>query len=172
MERIASFQVNHDTLEPGVYVSRIDGDITTYDMRFIKPNTPPFLPNPVMHTIEHLFATYSRNSKYADKVIYFGPMGCRTGFYFLVRDMSQEDALELIKDTVFKCKNHTGEIPGNTAAECGNYKEHDFNGAIEALNKYYNKLKDLTVDNLSIINFENYCICCIICAVRFVLITG
>ena len=155
MERIASFQVNHDTLEPGVYVSRIDGDITTYDMRFIKPNTPPFLPNPVMHTIEHLFATYSRNSKYADKVIYFGPMGCRTGFYFLVRDMSQEDALELIKDTVFKCKNHTGEIPGNTAAECGNYKEHDFNGAIEAL-----------------INFENYCICCIIYAVRFVLITG
>ena len=172
MERIASFQVNHDTLEPGVYVSRIDGDITTYDMRFIKPNTPPFLPNPVMHTIEHLFATYSRNSKYADKVIYFGPMGCRTGFYFLVRDMSQEDALELIKDTVFKCKNHTGEIPGNTAAECGNYKEHDFNGAIEALNKYYNELKDLTVDNLSIINFENYCICCIIYAVRFVLITG
>ena len=148
MERIASFQVNHDTLEPGVYVSRIDGDITTYDMRFIKPNTPPFLPNPVMHTIEHLFATYSRNSKYADKVIYFGPMGCRTGFYFLVRDMSQEDALELIKDTVFKCKNHTGEIPGNTAAECGNYKEQDFNGAIAALNKYYNKLKDLTVDNL------------------------
>ncbi|MGN0500462.1 MAG: S-ribosylhomocysteine lyase [Ruminococcus sp.] len=148
MERIASFQVNHDTLETGVYVSRIDGDITTYDMRFIKPNTPPFLPNPVMHTIEHLFATYARNSKSADKVIYFGPMGCRTGFYFLVRDMSQEDALALIKETVMKCKNHTGEIPGNTAAECGNYREHDLNGAIEALNKYYDKLKDLTVDNL------------------------
>lgn len=148
MEKIASFQVNHDTLEPGVYVSRIDGDITTYDMRFIKPNTPPFLPNPVMHTIEHLFATYARNSKYADKVIYFGPMGCRTGFYFLVRDMSQDDALALIKETVLKCKNHTGEIPGNTAAECGNYKEHNFEGAIKALNKYYVKLKDLTVDNL------------------------
>lgn len=148
MERIASFQVNHDTLEPGVYVSRIDGDITTYDMRFIKPNTPPFLPNPVMHTIEHLFATYARNSKSADKVIYFGPMGCRTGFYFLVRDMSQEDALALIKETVMKCKNHTGEIPGNTASECGNYREHDLKGAIEALNKYYDKLKDLTVDNL------------------------
>ena len=96
MERLASLHVNHATLEPGVYVSRIDFDITTYDMRFIKPNTPPFLPNPVKHTIEHLFATYSRNSKYADKVIYFGPMGCRTGFYFLERDMSQEDALELI----------------------------------------------------------------------------
>ncbi len=148
MERIASFQVNHDTLEPGVYVSRIDGDITTYDMRFIKPNTPPFLPNPVMHTIEHLFATYARNSEFADRVIYFGPMGCRTGFYFLVRDMSQDDALALIKEIVLKCKNHTGEIPGNTAAECGNYKEHNFEGAIKALNKYYDKLKDLTVDNL------------------------
>ena len=97
MERIASFQVNHDTLEPGVYVSRIDGDITTYDMRFIKPNTPPFLPNPVMHTIEHLFATYSRNSKYADKVIYFGPMGCRTGFYFLVRECRRKMPLSLLK---------------------------------------------------------------------------
>lgn len=148
MERIASFQVNHDTLEPGVYVSRIDGDITTYDMRFIKPNTPPFLPNPVMHTIEHLFATYARNSEFADRVIYFGPMGCRTGFYFLVRDMSQDDALALIKETVLKCKNHTGEIPGNTAAECGNYKEHNLEGAIKALNKYYDKLKGLTVDNL------------------------
>lgn len=83
MERIASFQVNHDTLEPGVYVSRIDGDITTYDMRFIKPNTPPFLPNPVMHTIEHLFATYSRNSKYADKVIYLALWAAERDFIFL-----------------------------------------------------------------------------------------
>ena len=148
MERIASFQINHNTLEPGVYVSRIDGDITTYDMRFIKPNTPPFLPNPVMHTIEHLFATYARNSEQADKVIYFGPMGCRTGFYFLVRDMSQEDALSLIKETIFKCKNHSGEIPGTTAIECGNYKEHNLEGAVEALSEYYDTLKNLTVDNL------------------------
>ena len=95
MKKIASFTINHNTLMPGVYISRIDGDITTYDMRFVKPNTPPYLPNPVMHTIEHLFATYARNSKFADNVIYFGPMGCRTGFYFLVRDMSEEDALQL-----------------------------------------------------------------------------
>ena len=100
MKKITSFTVDHNTLEPGVYISRIDGDITTYDMRFIKPNTPPFLPNPVMHTIEHLFATYSRNSVLADKVIYFGPMGCRTGFYFLVKDMNEKIALQLIKDTV------------------------------------------------------------------------
>lgn len=148
MKKIASFTVNHDTLMPGVYVSRIDGDITTYDMRFIKPNTPPFLPNPVMHTIEHLFATYARNSRYADNVIYFGPMGCRTGFYFLVRDMSEQEALDLIKETVKKCAEHTGDIPGNTAAECGNYKEHDLEGAKKALNEYYDKLKIYTVDNL------------------------
>lgn len=148
MKKIASFTVNHDTLMPGVYVSRIDGDITTYDMRFIKPNTPPFLPNPVMHTIEHLFATYARNSRYADNVIYFGPMGCRTGFYFLVREMSEQGALDLIKETVKKCAEHTGDIPGNTAAECGNYKEHDLEGAKKALNEYYDKLKNYTVDNL------------------------
>ena len=148
MEKIASFTVNHDTLMPGAYVSRIDGDITTYDLRFIKPNIPPFLPNPVMHTIEHLFATYARNSEYADRVIYFGPMGCRTGFYFLVRDMSQQKALALIKETVKKCSEHMGEIPGNTAAECGNYKEHDLEGAIKALKEYYKKLNNYTVDNL------------------------
>jgi S-ribosylhomocysteine lyase len=148
MKKIASFTVNHNTLDRGVYVSRIDGDITTYDMRFVKPNTPPFLPNPVMHTIEHLFATYSRNSELADKVIYFGPMGCRTGFYFLVRDLSEQQALDLIRDTVKKCSEHSGEIPGNTAIECGNYKEHDLDGAIIALKEYYNLLKDYKVDNL------------------------
>ncbi len=148
MKKIASFTVNHDTLTPGVYISRIDGDVTTYDMRFIKPNTPPFLPSAVMHTIEHLFATYARNSKYADKVIYFGPMGCRTGFYFLVRDLSPEQSLDLIKETVKKCAEHTGEIPGTTAAECGNYLEHDANGAKKALETYYNLLIDYTVNNL------------------------
>ena len=177
MKKIASFTINHNTLMPGVYISRIDGDITTYDMRFVKPNTPPYLPNPVMHTIEHLFATYARTSKFADnepgmitadfltivllggtflriheayiaQVIYFGPMGCRTGFYFLVRDMSNEDALQLIKDTIKQCAEHKGEIPGTTAIECGNYLEHDLDGALKELNKYYSLLKDYTVDNL------------------------
>lgn len=148
MKKIASFTINHNTLNPGVYVSRIDGDITTFDMRFIKPNTPPFLPSPVMHTIEHLFATYVRNSEYAENVIYFGPMGCRTGFYFLVRNLSLQQSLDLIKDTVKKCCGHSGEIPGNTAEECGNYKEHDFSGAIIALKEYYSMLNNYTVDNL------------------------
>lgn len=148
MKKIASFTINHNTLTPGVYVSRIDGDIITFDMRFIKPNTPPFLPSPVMHTIEHLFATYVRNSEYAENVIYFGPMGCRTGFYFLVRNLSLQQSLDLIKDTVKKCCEHSGEIPGNTAEECGNYKEHDFSGAIIALKEYYSVLNNYTVDNL------------------------
>lgn len=148
MKKIASFTVNHNTLMPGVYISRIDGDITTYDLRFVKPNTEPFLPNPVMHTIEHLFATYARNSKYADKVIYFGPMGCRTGFYFLVRDLDKAEALQLIKDTVKQCSQHSAGIPGTTAIECGNYREHDKIGAINALTEYYDLLNDYTVDNL------------------------
>ena len=153
MKKITSFTVDHNTLEVGVYISRIDGDITTYDMRFIKPNTPPFLPNPVMHTIEHLFATYSRNSKYADNVIYFGPMGCRTGFYFLVKDLDNQTALDLIKETLKKCIDHHGDIPGNTAIECGNYLEHDVEGANEALKKYFEVIKDYKVEQLD----YNYC---------------
>ena len=153
MKKITSFTVDHNTLEVGVYISRIDGDITTYDMRFIKPNTPPFLPNPVMHTIEHLFATYSRNSEYADNVIYFGPMGCRTGFYFLVKDLDNQTALDLIKETIKKCIDHHGDIPGNTAIECGNYLEHDVEGANEALKKYFEVIKDYKVEQLD----YNYC---------------
>ena len=153
MKKITSFTVDHNTLEKGIYISRIDGDITTYDMRFIKPNTPPFLPNPVMHTIEHLFATYSRNSKYADNVIYFGPMGCRTGFYFLVRDLDNQTALDLIKETLKKCIDHHGDIPGNTAIECGNYLEHDVEGANKALKKYFDTIKDYKVEQLD----YNYC---------------
>ena len=153
MKKITSFTVDHNTLEKGIYISRIDGDITTYDMRFIKPNTPPFLPNPVMHTIEHLFATYSRNSKYADNVIYFGPMGCRTGFYFLVKDLDNQTALDLIKETLKKCIDHKGDIPGNTAIECGNYLEHDVEGANKALKKYFDTIKDYKVEQLD----YNYC---------------
>lgn len=82
MKRIPSFCVDHTKLQPGIYTSRIDDDIVTYDIRMKKPNVPPFLPTASMHTIEHLFATISRNSEYEHKIIYFGPMGCRTGFYF------------------------------------------------------------------------------------------
>lgn len=129
MKRIASFEIDHDVLVPGLYTSRQDGDVVTYDLRFVQPNTPPFLPNAVMHTIEHLFATYVHNSRSADKVIYFGPMGCRTGFYFLVRDMAEQDVIALVQETLAFVAAFEGDIPGSTAVECGNYKEHDLPGA-------------------------------------------
>ena len=93
MDRIASFCINHDTLVPGMYLSRVDGDVNTYDLRFVRPNTPPYLPTDAMHTIEHLVATYVRNSAHKDGIIYFGPMGCRTGFYFLTRGIPHADAI-------------------------------------------------------------------------------
>lgn len=129
MKRIASFCVDHTKLMPGIYVSRIDGDIITYDIRMVKPNTPPYLQNGELHTIEHLFATFSRNSKYADSVIYFGPMGCRTGFYFLLRNVAKADAVQLIIAIFRQIAAFEGQIPGTTAAECGNYLDHDLAGA-------------------------------------------
>lgn len=125
MDRIASFCINHDTLVPGMYLSRVDGDVNTYDLRFVRPNTPPYLPTDAMHTIEHLVATYVRNSVYKDGIIYFGPMGCRTGFYFLTRDMDDADVLALIKETLTFIASFEGDIPGVSAVECGNWKEHD-----------------------------------------------
>ncbi len=149
MEKIASFTVDHNKLGVGVYISRIDQDIVTYDLRFIKPNTPPFLDPYAMHTIEHLFATYARNSEKSDNVIYFGPMGCMTGFYFLVRGLDEQTALELIKDIVKKCRDHEGEIPGNSKIECGNYLAHNEKESHKALCKYYDDIKDWTVEKLS-----------------------
>ncbi|MEE8676616.1 MAG: S-ribosylhomocysteine lyase [Oscillospiraceae bacterium] len=131
MRRIASFCVNHNTLTPGIYTSRIDGDITTYDIRMRTPNQPPFLPQAALHTIEHLFATATRNSRFGDRVIYFGPMGCRTGFYLLVRSMSQQDAITLIQESFQQIADWKGEIPGAKKAECGNYLEHDLAGAVK-----------------------------------------
>ena len=129
MQRIKSFQIDHNTLHPGLYISRVDGDITTYDLRFIRPHTPPFLSTPSMHTIEHLFATYVRNSPQKDEVIYFGPMGCRTGFYFLVRHIPPQQVIALVQQALAFIADYTGEIPGTTPAECGNYKEHDLETA-------------------------------------------
>jgi S-ribosylhomocysteine lyase len=132
MERIASFSVDHDTLEKGMYVSRIDGDVITYDIRMKKPNQGDYLNNGGMHTFEHLFATYARNSALSDSVVYVGPMGCRTGFYFLVRDtMSHEQALNLVKESFEFVRDFEGEIPGAKRNECGNYLEHDLPQAKE-----------------------------------------
>ena len=131
MQKIASFQVDHDVLKPGLYVSRIDGDVVTYDIRMKTPNADDYLSNGAMHTIEHLFATYARNSAVTNDVIYVGPMGCRTGFYLLLRDkIDREGALQLVRDSFQFVADFEGDIPGaQSSAECGNYKEHDLAGA-------------------------------------------
>ena len=100
MKRITSFTVDHDLLTEGIYVSRIDGDITTYDMRTRVPNSGDYMDTTTAHTVEHMFATFVRNSEISDDVIYFGPMGCRTGFYLLVRNADNQKVLEITKKTV------------------------------------------------------------------------
>lgn len=130
MKKIASFKVNHDTLEKGMYISRIDGDAVTYDIRMKKPNGGDYLTTGAMHTFEHLFATYVRNSKYSDSVIYVGPMGCRTGFYLIMRDtVDTESVIELVKESFDFISRFDGVIPGNKKEECGNYLDHDLPGA-------------------------------------------
>ena len=130
MKKIASFTVNHDILERGMYISRIDGDAVTYDIRMKKPNGGDYLENAALHTIEHLFATYARNSALGESVIYVGPMGCRTGFYLILRDgVSKADAISLVKDSFRFIAGFKGEIPGAKRQECGSYLEHDLEGA-------------------------------------------
>ena len=145
MKRIASFEINHDVLQKGMYVSRIDGDVITYDIRMKRPNMGDYLPYAAMHTFEHLFATYARNSKFADSVIYVGPMGCRTGFYFLLRDdVSKEDAIALVQECFAFISTFEGDIPGATRRECGNYREHDLPGARDVAKDMVEVLKDWT----------------------------
>ena len=130
MKKIASFTVNHDTLEKGMYISRIDGDVVTYDIRMKKPNGGEYLCMSAAHTLEHLFATYARNSEFGTHIIYVGPMGCRTGFYLLVRDeISHAQAIALVQESMAFAAAFEGEIPGNTRKECGNYLDHDLEGA-------------------------------------------
>lgn len=149
MKRIASFEVDHNRLQPGMYLSRTDGDVITYDLRFVRPNTPPYLEPAVMHTVEHIFATYVRNSPETEQIIYFGPMGCRTGFYFLTRGMAHARAIELTRETLAFIASFEGEIPGASAVECGNYLEQDLPGARRAAAFMLDVLKDWTPADLA-----------------------
>lgn len=142
MKKIASFTIDHTILLPGMYISRVDGDCITYDLRLKKPNREEVISNGAIHTLEHLFATYVRNSSFSASIIYFGPMGCRTGFYFITKDdISSRDAVLLTKEAFEFCANFNGEIPGATEAECGNYREHDLEGAKKEAEKYVQVLK-------------------------------
>jgi S-ribosylhomocysteine lyase len=144
LRKIASFQVDHRKMGSGMYISRTDGDILTYDLRMKKPNFEKALENASLHTIEHLFATYARSSALSDKVIYVGPMGCRTGFYLLVRDMPRAEAVELVRASFAFIASYEGPIPGASEAECGNWKDHDLAGAKAEAAKYLKVIADWT----------------------------
>lgn len=136
MERITSFCVDHDFITEGIYVSRIDGDITTYDLRTRKPNANDYMDHITMHSLEHMFATYIRNSDIGANVIYFGPMGCRTGFYLLVRDLDNETVLKEVKKALMKVIDHDGEMFGASRKECGNYRELSLDAAKAECKRY------------------------------------
>lgn len=151
MERIASFSVDHDKLVPGLYLSRRDGDIVTLDLRFKKPNTGDLLSNSEMHSAEHLIATLLRNSPEKDSVIYFGPMGCQTGFYFLFdeRNLSLEDAVALVKRVFQQGGAFEGPMPGKSAKECGNYINLNLDTGKTACRWYAELIADWTVEKLA-----------------------
>lgn len=151
MRQITSFTINHDYLKPGMYISRVDGDVITYDLRMKLPNNPAgdYLEDSALHTFEHLFATYVRNTPLSDGVVYVGPMGCRTGFYFLLRDnVSRLNALHLVQESFAFIRDFEGEIPGSRREECGNYKEHDLKGAKETAVDMLEVLKDWTPEKM------------------------
>lgn len=142
IKKITSFEVDHRRLEPGFYISRKDGSITTYDLRTRKPNSEDYMDNVTMHTFEHLFATYVRNSEIGQKVIYFGPMGCQTGFYLLTDEVEDEKVFEVTKKVLTLIAEHEGEVFGASEIECGNYRTLELTAAkresikyLEVLNK-------------------------------------
>lgn len=155
MKKIASFTVNHLDLLPGIYVSRKDhvGDnvITTFDLRVTRPNVEPPMDTAGIHTVEHIFATFLRNNKeWADKTIYFGPMGCRTGFYVIFADdLESKDIVDVIREGAEFVINFEGEIPGATARDCGNYLDNNLEWAKCYMRKYMKEvLADPKPENL------------------------
>lgn len=141
MERIASFSVDHLNLWPGIYVSRIDRSgatsVTTFDLRITAPNKEPVIDMPALHTIEHLGATFLRNCDRKDSIVYFGPMGCRTGFYLLVfGEKTSEEIAPLVLRMCDFILDFEGEIPGAKPEECGNYSEQNLNMAKYYIKKY------------------------------------
>ena len=151
MERIASFTVDHNKLRPGLYLSRRDGDVVTFDLRFKKPNTGDLLSNAEMHSVEHVIATLLRNGRAKDAVVYFGPMGCQTGFYFLFdgEQLTDGEAVALVKETFAAGAAFDGPMPGKSAAECGNYINLDVELAKKQCAYYSGIIRDWTEEKLA-----------------------
>ena len=140
--KIASFQKDHDRLQPGFYFSTLQKGVATFDLRFKKPNAGDYISPKALHTIEHLMATVLRNSRAKENIVYFGPMGCRTGFYLLTLRMSRDEVLSLLRACI-PAALALDEIPGSRREECGNYLEHDLAGAKEELAAYLAVLEKL-----------------------------
>lgn len=136
VKKIASFTVDHDLLREGIYVSRVDGDVTTYDLRTRVPNAGDYMDNLTMHSVEHMIATYIRSSEIGERVIYFGPMGCQTGFYLLVREADNAEVLSALVGALRKTVEHEGEMFGAVRRECGNYKNLDLSAAKAECKRY------------------------------------
>lgn len=136
MEKIQSFTVDHDLLEPGIYLSRVDGDVVTYDLRTRKPNAGDYMSNLTMHSVEHMFATFVRNSDLGPDVIYFGPMGCQTGFYLLVRNADHARVLATVKAVLRDILAYEGPVFGASRKECGNYRNLSLTAAQEECRRY------------------------------------
>lgn len=141
IKKITSFTVDHRFIMPGIYVSRIDGDVTTYDMRTRRPNCGDYMDNVTMHSFEHMFATYVRNSEIADDVLYFGPMGCQTGFYLLVRNADDKKVLDVVLKTLDNIISHDGKMFGESEIECGNYRSLSVESAKIEARDYLSALK-------------------------------
>lgn len=135
-KQIESFRVDHDYIVPGMYISRRDGDVVTYDLRTRKPNCGDYMDNRTMHSLEHMFATFIRSSKISDNVIYFGPMGCQTGFYLLVRDEAPALVREQVIKTLRDIVEYEGEVFGASRKECGNYLNLNLEDAIREARGY------------------------------------
>ena len=155
MEKIASFTIDHIKLQPGLYVSRKDRigaeTVTTFDLRLTSPNEEPVIGTAESHTIEHLAATYLRNDpEWKDKVLYFGPMGCRTGFYLLLAgDLESRDALELVTNCFRFIRDYRGEVPGSSAKDCGNYLDMNLGMANLWGGRYTALLENIPEDRLT-----------------------
>lgn len=151
MERIASFSVDHTVLVPGLYLSRRDGNIVSLDLRFKKPNTGDLLSNAEIHSVEHVIATLLRNSEQKDAVIYFGPFGCQTGFYFLFDEarITISEAIRLLQQTFAAGAAFEGEMPGGSVSECGNCRNLDVALARECCRYYAEVIADWSVEKLA-----------------------
>lgn len=146
MEKITSFKIDHNIHCPGFYLANITNNIYTYDLRFKWPNKGDYLTTAAAHTIEHLFATVVRNSEKKDSVVYFGPMGCMTGFYLLLSGITPDEALELTKKSLEQCLQ-IEEVPGASKKECGNYLSHDLKSAKQQIAEYLKTLSTATPKN-------------------------